>query len=379
MLQRYFKSLQALARRNLLRDLSTTKAIDFSSNDYLAFSIAPFIRKAVQDALDNGVAVGSTGSRLLRGNHEQHLRLEEEAAIFFGAKRCLYMGSGYMANLALLSTLPQQGDLVIYDAFIHASCHDGMRLGKAETIKAIHNDPQSVDDIICKWRNSHNMGNIWIIVESLYSMGGDKAPLADLIAIANKYNVFLIIDEAHATGVYGFEGRGLAAAYAGQDNVIHMHTCGKSLGVHGALILVPDIICNYIINRTRTFIYTTAPSPLMAVAVRASLSLLQQQPEYQFKLKKLIKFTNQKLFQRCGVIGSGSQIIPIIIGSNRTAMELATELQQNGFDIRAIRQPTVPLGKARLRITVTLHVDQAKIIAMLDILAQKLKEIRFNE
>ncbi len=379
MLQRYFKSLQALERRDLRRDLLTTKTIDFSSNDYLAFSVAPFIREAVQKSLDDGIAIGSTGSRLLRGNHEQHLLLEEAAAAFFGAKKCLYMGGGYLANIALLSTLPQQGDLVIHDALIHASCHDGIRLGKAEAIAAIHNDPQSIEDIICKWRNSHMMGNIWIIVESLYSMDGDKAPLADLMAIANKYNVFLIIDEAHATGVYGSKGRGLAAAYAGQDNIIILHTCGKALGGYGALILAPDIICQYIINRARPFIYATAPSPLMAVAVRAALSLLQQQPEYQFKLQKLIKFTNQKLYQCCGIIGSGSQIIPIIIGSDRLAMSLATSLQKHGFDIRAIRQPTVPLGKARLRITVNLHVDQIKITAMLDILAQKLKEVRFNE
>lgn len=375
MLERYSKSLKALERRNLRRELTVRQGIDFSSNDYLGLSEAPTIRQAVQDAIERGVPIGATGSRLLRGNHEEHERLEDQAASFFGAESCLYMGGGYLANFAVLSTLPQQGDLLLYDALIHASCHEGLRAGKATAIEVLHNNPQSIEDEISRWRASHATGNIWIVVESLYSMDGDKAPLDDIIAIANRHNAFVVIDEAHATGVYGPQGRGLAVSYEGQENIICIHTCGKALGAHGALICAPKILCDYIVNRSRPFIYATAPSPLMAVAVQTALTTLITEPERQTKLHQLIDFTNQQLQNLCGVNGSESQIIPIVIGRDGPTMALAKALQEQGFDIRGIRQPTVPAGSARLRIALTLHVDQTQVISMLKILAQELEKI----
>lgn len=377
MLDRFEKSLKALERRHLRRYLMTSEGIDFSSNDYLALSVSAPVRAAVRDAIDRGVPMGAGGSRLLRGNNAEIEALEAEAALFFGVERALFVGGGYMANYILLSALPRQGDLVVYDALIHASCHDGMKASQATCIEAVHNDPHDVEDIIQKWKdgrlNTGKTGRVWILVESLYSMDGDQAPLSDLVAIADRVDAFLIIDEAHATGVYGPDGRGLAATFEGRENIICVHTCGKALGAHGALICAPNIICEYIINRSRPFIYATAPSPLMAVAVRAALTEVQREPRRREMLQRLIYFTNTKLYECCGIRGSGSQIIPIIVGQDSTAMELATALQAEGFDIRGIRQPTVAAGSARLRLSLTLHVDEDDITAMIESLAGKLE------
>ncbi len=375
MLERYQKSLKNLERRNLRRRLSANQGIDFSSNDYLALSQANPIRDAVRRAVDRGVPTGAGASRLLRGNHEEIVALEAEAASFFGAQRALYVGGGYMANYALLTALPQRGDLVVYDALIHASSHDGMRAGKATCVEAAHNDLQGVEDAITTWRKGGNTGRAWILVESLYSMDGDQAPLSELMAIADRHEAFLLIDEAHATGVFGPEGRGLAAGFEGRDNVICLHTCGKALGAHGALICAPDVLCEYMVNRSRPFIYATAPSPLMAVAVRAALKILQDDPDRQENLQRLIAFANAALQERCAIPGSGSQIIPVVVGQDGRAMELAATLQAKDFDVRGIRPPTVPPGSARLRISLTLHVDEAQVASMIETLANELEKI----
>ncbi len=374
MLERYEKSLNALERRNLLRGLVPQRGVDFASNDYLAFSELEAIRDAVRDALDDGVPVGAGASRLLRGNHEQIVALEDEAAAFFGAESCLYMGGGYMANFSLLTALPRRGDLIVYDELIHASCHEGMRAGKATCKEVAHNDADAVEDVIRAWRAGGGTGQVWIVVESLYSMDGDRAPLDDLMAVADRHDAFLIIDEAHATGVFGTGGRGLAHAYEGRDNVICLHTCGKALGCHGALICAPEVLCRYMVNRSRPFIYATAPSPLMAVAVRKALAVLQETPAYQDELQNLISLTGEYLSERCGLAASGSQIIPVVMGRDGAAMELASALQAQGFDVRGIRQPTVPAGTARLRLSLTRHVDETQIRTMIDALADAMEK-----
>ena len=196
------------------------------------------LRRLSSSAIGRGVPVGAGGSRLLRGNHPEHEVLEQEAAQFFGAETALFFGGGFIANTALLSTLPARGDLIVYDELIHASAHEGMRLSKAEvTGGARHNDAQAFDDAIGAWRARGGAGQPWIVVESLYSMDGDRAPIDDLVEIATRRDAMLIVDEAHATGVFGPDGRGLAAHLEGSDNVITLHTCGKALGVMGALVI----------------------------------------------------------------------------------------------------------------------------------------------
>jgi len=367
------RALEALSRRGRHRALATAAGADFASNDYLGLAASETLRDAARAALERGVPVGAGGSRLLRGNHREHEALEAEAAAFFGAESALFLGGGFMANVAIFSTLPQRGDLIVHDALIHASVHDGMRASKAERAEARHNDPQSFDDAISDWRAAGGAGTPWIAVESLYSMDGDRAPLADLLAIADRHDGILVIDEAHATGVFGPSGRGLGAEFEGRMNVLTLHTCGKALGVTGALVLAPATLRDYLVNRCRPFIYATAPSPLDAALVRAALLICRVDAARREKLHALILAAGKQLEASCGIVASGSQIQPVIVGSDSRAMQLAAAMQAQGFDIRAVRPPTVPEGTARLRLSLTLNVDEAGVSAMVAALSSELK------
>jgi 8-amino-7-oxononanoate synthase len=369
------RALKALERRRRLRALGPRTGVDFSSNDYLGLAASPELAEAVTAAVARGASVGSGGSRLLRGNDPEHEALEAEASTFFGAETCLYFPSGFLANYALFSTLPTRGDLIVHDELIHASVHDGMRASKAEHIGARHNDAQRFDDAIVRWRVEGGTGRPWIAVESLYSMDGDRAPLPELMEIATRHDGVLVIDEAHATGVLGPDGRGLGAPFEGRPDVISLHTCGKALGVMGALVLLPAAMRDFLVNRCRPFIYATAPSPLMAAAVRESLGLVRREPERRERLGRLVSYAGLELKARCGLSASGSQIQPVIVGADERAVELATAMQAQGFDIRAVRPPTVPEGTARLRISLTLNVDESTITRMLDALAHELASV----
>jgi len=369
------RALKALERRGRLRALSPRSGIDFSSNDYLGLASSEELAEAVAQALDRGVAIGAGGSRLLRGNDPEHEALEAEAAAFFGAESCLYFGGGFLANYALFSTLPARTDLVVHDALIHASVLDGLRAGKAVTANAAHNDAQSFDDAIARWRADGGTGRPWIAVESLYSMDGDRAPLADLIAIARRHDGILVVDEAHATGVLGPDGRGLAHALEGAPDVISLHTCGKALGASGALLLAPRLIRDYLVNRARPFIYATAPSPLMAAAVRAALDIVRRDPSRRERLASLVAFAGRALERRCGITPSGSHIQPVILGTDERAMSVAGVLVAEGFDVRAVRPPTVPEGTARLRISLTLNAGEDATARLLDTLATILERV----
>lgn len=373
-LARYEATLAGLERKGRRRMLVPQAGADFSSNDYLALAGSARLAKAIASGLQRGVPTGAGGSRLLRGNHPEHEALEAEASAFFGAERALYFGSGYAANAALFSTLPQRGDLVVYDALVHASAHEGILAGKAQAVAAIHNDVESFAQAIEQWRAKGGTGYPWIAVESLYSMDGDRAPLAELAALAEKHDGFLVIDEAHATGVFGPEGRGFAAELKNRSNVIVLHTCGKALGVSGALLGASAVLCDYLVNRARGFIYSTAPSPLMAAAVRESLRALVDEPQRRTDFDELRNFANAELTAKLGVAGSGSQILPVLIGDNGQAVRIAARMRAEGFDIRAIRPPTVPEGTARLRIAITLNVDKATIAHMFTRLAAVIAE-----
>lgn len=368
----YTAALHALKEDNRLRSLKPRAGVDFVSNDYLALACAPRMKNAVLAALEAGTPIGAGGSRLLRGNCEEHENLEAEAAQFFGSETALFFSGGYLANFAVLTTLPQRGDLLVLDSLVHASIHEGARAGRAEFRMSTHNDPQSVEDTIRHWRAEGGIGRVWIVVESLYSMDGDFAPLEELIAIANQYDAFLMVDEAHATGVYGEQGRGLTALYKGHENLLVVHTCGKALGAAGALVTATGVLRDFLVNRCRPFIFATAPSPLMAVAVREALAILQQEPQRQRRLAGLIAFTHRQIGLRGGR-PSDSQIVPFVVGDNVRAMRLAAALQARGFDIRGIRPPTVPTGTARLRISLTLNVVEDDVLAMLDALFEEMR------
>ncbi len=355
--------LARLAKASRRRSLTALAGADFSSNDYLGLAGSPELTGAVRAALERGVPVGSGGSRLLRGNHPEHEALEQEAARFFGSESALYFSSGFAANAALFATLPQRGDLVVYDELIHASSLDGMKLGRAECVSVRHNDAGAFEAAVTEWRARGGTGQVWLAAESLYSMDGDRAPLDDLAAIAARHGGALLIDEAHATGLFGPDGRGLAAHLDGQDNVIVLRTCGKALGCEGALVCAPGVVADFLINRGRGFIFSTAPSPLMAAAVRAALGVLQNEPERREALWQRVRLAEQ-LLGPLGADVSGSQILPVIIGDDAGTMARAAALQAAGFDVRGIRPPTVPTGTARLRIAITLNVGEDDIAAL---------------
>ncbi len=370
---RHEKSLEALRNRGRYRQLMPREGHDFASNDYLGLAGSEVLRAAASDALARGVPVGAGGSRLLRGNDAEHQRLEAEAAAFFGTEAALFMGGGFNANQAIFSALPQQGDLVLYDALIHASTHDGMRLGRAETRSFAHSDTDDAARVLRDWRASGGAGQVWLAVEAVYSMDGDLAPLDALMALADATGAVLVVDEAHSTGVFGDTGRGLAHEIAHRPNVLSLHTCGKALGASGALICGQRVLIETLINKARGFIYATAPSPLNAALVRAALQELRQNPARREQAWAGITHAQGEARRLCGLDGFASQILPVVIGDDKRTMALAAAMQGHGYDIRGIRPPTVPRGTARLRLSITLNTGAGVITSMFETLARELE------
>lgn len=369
------RALEALSRRGRLRSLEERRGLDFASNDYLGLAESDALKAAVLEAVARGVPVGAGGSRLLRGNHAEHETLEVEAAHHFHSDAALFFGGGFIANTAIFSTLPARGDTIFYDELIHASAHEGMRLSKADAIAVRHNSPDAFEDAIKLWRQRNSGGTPWIAVESLYSMDGDCAPINALADIAKRYDAMLVIDEAHATGVFGPQGRGLAAHLEDQPNVITVHTCGKALGCMGALVLCSQQTKQFLINRARAFIYATAPSPLVASCVRAALKISHDADDRRAALKARMVATRDMLSKQTAFTPSQTHIQPLIVGNDARAVALASALQNRGFDIRAIRPPTVPDGTARLRLTITLNTSLADIEALIGAIASAQAEL----
>lgn len=358
--------LARLAAIGRLRALAPDVGVDFASNDYLGLAASGALVDAARAALDRGVAVGSGGSRLLRGNRAEHEALEAEAAAFFGSEAALFFPTGYTANSALLATLPQRGDLILADELVHASMHEGLRLTRAEHRLVPHNDLAVYETAL----RGHS-GQAWIAVESLYSMDGDFAPLAGLAELADRYGAVLLVDEAHATGVFGPQGRGLVADLPSRHQVISLHTCGKALGAEGALLCGPRTMRDFLVNRARGFIFSTAPSPLSAAVVRAALGVAAAGDALRESLRARIELARE-LLGPLGAAFHGSPIVPLVLGEDRRAMEVAGRLQAAGFDVRGIRPPTVPEGTSRLRIVLTLNASEADIRALATALEQAL-------
>ncbi|GAC1305682.1 MAG: 8-amino-7-oxononanoate synthase [Steroidobacteraceae bacterium] len=365
--RRLAEQLDGLKSRGDYRQLTRAAGADYSSNDYLALAHCTRIREALRDALRDGVPHGAGGSRLLRGNHAEHERLEADAAAFFGSERAVLFGSGYAANTALYAALPGGDDLVVYDERVHASAHDGMKLGRAESAVFKHNDVDAAEAVIRAWRVGGGSGVPWLAVESVYSMDGDRAPLDDLDSLARRYDGNLLIDEAHATGVFGPDGRGLGAHLEGCEHVITLHTGGKALGVSGALVTCSRLVSECFINRARPFIFATAPPPLIAVMLGEALRILADEPARRARLAALIAHARNS-FAGAGLRTSESQIVPVLLGESARAVSVAAALQTAGFDVRAVRPPSVPPGTARLRVSITLHVDERSITALTDAL-----------
>jgi 8-amino-7-oxononanoate synthase len=352
---RLAEHLRAIDAHGLRRTLRPPSGIDLCSNDYLGLAGHPLLKQRMADAVI-AEGVGSTGSRLLRGERRGFARVEEKFARFKGTERSLYFSSGYLANLAVLTTFPEAGDVIFSDGRNHASLIDGARLSRAQRVVFPHNDVGALQHLL---REDTGEGQKFVVVESLFSMDGDQAPLAEYAALCRASGAELIVDEAHAIGVYGACGRGLAG-----DVFLSINTAGKALGVSGAFVAGPGDAIEYMIQRARPFIFSTAPPPAIAAALEASLEVIATEPERRERLLARARYLRERL----GLSGE-SPIVPIIIGENERAVAVARELQAAGFDVRAIRPPTVPAGTARLRVTVNQGLSEEVLDRFIEALA----------
>ncbi len=358
--QRIDPFLQALDTAGLRRNLLLPSGIDFSSNDYLGLSQHPLLKQGMAEAVMRE-GVGSTGSRLLRGERECFTRVERKFAAFKGTERSLYFSSGYLGNIAVLSTFPEEGDVIYSDERNHASLIDGMRLSRARRVIFPHND---VDELGRLLRAHNGMGQQFVVVESLFSMDGDVGPLAAYVQLCREHGAALIVDEAHAVGVYGARGSGIIEeAGVGQDVFLSVNTAGKALGVGGAFVAGSESAIEYLVQRARPFIFSTAPTPPVAAAIETALDVIAMEPDRRERLFSRARYLRGLL----DVLGT-SQIIPVIIGENARAVAVARELQAEGFDVRAIRPPTVAPGTARLRIAVNEGLSETTLQRFADAL-----------
>ncbi len=375
--------LEQRAKTNSLRKLtSQNKLVDFSSNDYLGFSKSKTIfAKAHQYLIDYNLQQnGATGSRLLSGNKELHEEVEKQLATFFNVETTLLFNSGYDANIGLFSSVPQRGDVILYDEFIHASIRDGIRLSNAKAFSFKHNDLDALKIILKRYSElvsgSHET-EIYVATESVFSMDGDSPDLVAISKLCKKYKTHLIVDEAHAVGVLGKKGCGLVKEFNLEKEVFAtIVTFGKAMGCHGAAIIGSKDLKNYLINFSRSFIYTTALPPHALATIKIAFDELvyehsRSEEFQQEKLQNNIQYFNQQLLinsQQLNFIESNSAIHCCIIRGNKKVKNIAAQLQQKGFDVKPILSPTVPISQERLRICLHAYNSKQEIDEVLKLL-----------
>jgi 8-amino-7-oxononanoate synthase len=354
---RELDSLRERARFRVLERLDRTVGVNFCSNDYLGLSDDTRLKQAVLEAVARADAVGSTGSRLLSGNSRQWEDIESEFACFAGTETALYFGSGYAANVGLLSSLLKPGDTVFSDALNHASLIDGIRLSGAEKIIYPHCDLEFLERVLHDKHADRSSARV-IVTESVFSMEGDIAPINALLELARKYGAELVVDEAHATGVCGPQGRGIVADLGVEREMLAIvHTCGKALASAGAFVCGRSALKDYLINRARTFVFSTAMPPYLAGQIHAALGLARVAESERAHLRHIALALREEL--AAAGLNSGTSvthIVPVIVGGDEIALHVARGLQRSGFAVKAIRPPTVPPGTARLRVSLTSKI-----------------------
>jgi 8-amino-7-oxononanoate synthase len=356
--------LRKLREASQFRSLTIPRGIDLCSNDYLGLASDPRLKQAVLDAISSSARVASTGSRLLSGNSRAWEAIESEFASFVGAESALYFTSGYAANVGLLSSILQPNDIVFSDALNHASLIDGIRLSRARKIIYPHCDLQFLERALRE--NAHAFGAKLIVTESIFSMEGDLAPLEEILHLAKQYGAEVIIDEAHAIGVRGHEGRGIVAELPDHTRILAaIYPCGKALASCGAFVCCSAAVKDYLVNRARSFIFSTANPPYIAHQIRTALALAREAEDRRAHLRQISVTLRAALTAAGLACASGdTPIVPVILGSNEYALRVASELQSQGFAVKAIRPPTVPEGTARLRLSLTSdlsHEDVARL------------------
>jgi 8-amino-7-oxononanoate synthase len=362
---------EALIKREsigALRKLSVSdKSIDFSSNDYLGFARSPLLNENIEAAMSKLKASnGSGGSRLLTGNSTYAEELEAFLATIHQAEAALLFNSGYDANVGLLSSVPTRGDTILYDELVHASIHDGMRLSKADSFSFRHNDIEHLHE-----RLKAAKGNIFVIVESVYSMDGDVTFMEELEGLCSKYSLNLIVDEAHATGVFGM---GLVQQFNLQDKVFaRVHTFGKAMGCHGAVVIGNNTLKQYLINYARSFIYTTALPSHSLVSIECAYKLLVSERKAAEELQANISYFRSKIETKHSWLNSTSAIQSLIVPGNENVRALAKAIQKHDMDVRPIVSPTVPKGKERRSVCLHSYNTKAEIDLLMKVIGEELK------
>ena len=363
------KKLEERKVNNAFRQLdSKSGLIDFSSNDYLGFSKSEVIfDKTHQYIVDNNLKQnGATGSRLLSGNHQLYNEVESEIAIIHNCEVALIFNSGYDANIGILSSVPQRGDIILYDQFCHASIRDGITMSNAKNYKFKHNDLGDLKEMLK--RVQHDSSEIYIVTESAFSMDGDSPDISELVQLCNKNNANLIIDEAHAIGVFD---KGLVQKIGLENDVFaRVITFGKALGCHGAAILGSQELKDYLVNFSRSFIYTTALPPHTLATIKMVYEELsttkktkQLQENISFFKKEIKRIGFQKRF-----LYSNSAIQCCVISGNEKVKSVASILKDHGYDVKPILSPTVPKGKERLRFCIHSYNSKEEISEVLSLL-----------
>lgn len=375
------QKLENRKQNNSLRKLPVfNNLVDFSSNDYIGFSKSePIFKLTHAYLLENEIFQnGASGSRLISGNHSLYQITETFIAEFHDAESALIFNSGYDANVGFFSAVPQRNDVILYDELSHASIRDGIVMSNAKSYKFNHNDFEDLERLIIKFQASisdlrdQSSINIYIVTETVFSMDGDSSNLEELVALSEKYNCYLIVDEAHTLGVFGDKGEGMMQ-YLNLHNRIfaRIMTFGKGLGCHGAAILGSSDLKEYLVNFARSFIYTTGLSPHAVATILVAYQQLQVEKETIEKLRQnIILFNQQKnlLGLKPMFIRSKSAIQSAIVPGNENAKQLAQQLQDKGFDIKAILSPTVPEGQERLRFCIHSYNSEEEINQVLELL-----------
>lgn len=360
--------LRALELRAQRRTLTEVRGVNLCSNDYLGLAENPALREAVIEAVSAASRVGATGSRLLSGHAADWDALEEEFAHFFGTGAALFFGSGYGANIGLMTSLLGKSDVVFSDELNHASLIDGIRLSGARKVIYPHLDLNVLEAGLRG--TAGTPGRKLVVTESVFSMDGDIAPLRQIVELSERHGAAVIVDEAHATAVRGPGGRGFAAEndIAGRVFAV-VHTCGKALASAGAFVCGSKVVREHLINHGRTFIFSTALPPYMAGQIRAALRLAGAMDEQRGALQENAKRLASELrADGWNLSRSESQIVPVVIGGNEETMVAAAVLQENGFAVKAIRPPTVAEGQSRLRLSLTSAIAPAELMRLRNVL-----------
>ena len=364
-------------QNNSLRKLSSpNNLIDFASNDYIGFAKSDAIFNATHSYLvdNNIIQNGATGSRLLSGNHKVYQEAENYIAKFHQVESALIFNSGYDANIGFFGAVPQRNDIILYDELSHASIRDGIQLSNAKSYKFQHNDFEDLERLLLKLSTDNQQPTtIYIVTESVFSMDGDCPNLEELVLLSNNYNCNLVVDEAHALGVLGVFGEGLVQMLEIQDSIFaRIVTFGKGLGCHGAAIIGSNELKNYLVNFARSFIYTTGVSPHSVATILVAYQYLETEKKSLDILRENINHFNQEkniLGLKPLFVRSKSAIQSAIIPGNQTVKSIANQLQEKGFDVKAILSPTVPEGHERLRFCLHSYNSKEEISEVLKLLS----------